>query len=989
MTTIAAATVLDTLSALGVDVDTSPRRIAEYSYDASNYRLTPLGVCFPRSADEVVRIVRACRETGTPLTTRGGGTSMAGSAIGRGIVIDLSRHLNRVLEIDAESKTARAEAGIVLSRLQARIREASDDTLDFAPDPSSRTRATLGGAIANDACGNRSVRHGRTSDHIESIELVTASGHRITATRHGLEATDPRDGDAAAAAEQLNAQLKELASDNLKEFRLELERIPRQVSGYHLAKLLPENGFDVARSLAGSEGTLAIVVAATVRLVPTLPAALLLTLGYRSVVDAARDVMIIRAYSPTAIEGVDAAIVDTVRRLRGPASVTALPEGEAWLYVELDGDDPELVATRAESLLAELREAGRLVEGRAVPDTTERAALWRVREDGAGLTTRLHTGQESWPGWEDSAVAPENLADYLADFEKLLERFSLDGVMYGHFGAGCMHIRITFDQRTEHGRAVMGDFLKAAAHLVVEHGGSLSGEHGDGRARSELLPIMYSPTMLSAFARFKKSWDPEGLLNPGVLVDPEPMLESLALVGVPDREWRTSFDLTPVTASSEPATESVSVQARPDPFVHALQRCVGVGRCRADAPGFMCPSFRATQDEKDSTRGRARVLQEMVRTAPSVEAGWRSREVRDVLDLCLSCKACSTDCPVGVDMATYKSEFFDHYYEGRLRPASHYSLGWLPRWLKLTRFIAPLVNLALKTPLKHLARLAGLTTKRALPRFTSARALRRQLDATPVPNPDVVLVVDSFTKGFRPEVAGAAQRVLGAAGDALECNTEVCCGLTFISTGQLGAARRTLERAVEILDDGSERPIVVVEPSCAAALNKDLPELVHTDAARRVAGRVRSFAVHVGERVAQGWVPEWPDGAPPREVTVQTHCHEYSVFGAQAQSATLRALGVESVRESSGCCGVAGNFGFEAEHFDVSMKVAELSIAPALEKTAPDTPILADGFSCGMQVVQLQPERRSLHLAQLLDGATTSRTEGADTTTHDKKEGSL
>ncbi|GAA3678406.1 FAD-binding and (Fe-S)-binding domain-containing protein [Arthrobacter ginkgonis] len=998
----------DLLAAAGLDADTSPRRLAEYSYDASNYRVPPAAVVFPRSAGDVLGVLDACRATGTPLTARGGGTGMAGSAIGSGVVLDFSRHLNALGAVDEDGGTVQAGAGAVLSRLTDHVERATGGRLTFAPDPSSRTRATVGGALGNDACGNHSVRHGRTSDHVAELDLVTADGFRLTAGRGFLRATDPDDAAAAARAARLAEELETLARENLAPLRTELERIPRQVSGYHLAALLPEHGFDVARALVGSEGTCAVVVGARMRLVEKPASALLVCLGYADVVDAARDVPEILTFNPAAVEGIDDAIVQTMRFRRGADSVTGLPNGKAWLYVDLDGEDPDQVRAQADALLGRLRAAGRLMDGRAVPDPAERASLWRVREDGAGLSSRLHTGGESWPGWEDSAVAPDRLADYLADFRLLLERHGLQGVMYGHFGAGCMHIRITYDLRSEAGRAVFRAFSRDAAELVVAHGGSLSGEHGDGRARSEFLPVMYSPRMLELFSRFRRIWDPTGLLNPGAPTDPPPIDADLALAGVPDRQWRTHFELHPRGAGQRVPTghDPGSAPAGLDDWTHAVQGCIGVGRCRTDAGGFMCPSYRATRDEKDSTRGRARVLQEMVRGARTVEEGWRSPEVLESLDLCLSCKACSTDCPVGVDMATYKAEFLSHHYRGRLRPASHYSLGWLPRWLRLAGPIAPLVNAALATPLRKLAPLAGVTAARPLPDFAPASAWRKAVHdagaqparsgppgagptATPgVGSPEagapalatdvegsaadtagaeetgVVLFVDTFTRGFRPEVAGAAARVL-AAGGRVECAADACCGLTWITTGQLGTAKKKLAGAAAALDDGTQRPIVVVEPSCAAALRKDLPELVPTDQARRVAARVRSFAAHAGEMAAAGRLPE-PAAALPGQVVLQTHCHEYATFGAGVQRKVLEAAGV-AVREASGCCGVAGNFGFEAEHFGLSMQVAEQSFAPALRETGAEAPVLTDGFSCSRQAAQLDPGRPGRHLAQLLD----------------------
>jgi FAD/FMN-containing dehydrogenase/Fe-S oxidoreductase len=959
------APILARLEAAGVPVDSSGHRVAAYSYDASNYRVPPIAVVFPRNVDDVVAVISACRETETPLISRGGGTSMAGNAIGPGIVLDFSRYMNRILSVDEANGTANVEAGVVLSHLTRETERITRGRMTFAPDPSSKNRATIGGSIGNDACGNHSVRYGRTSDHVHAIDVITSDGARLTAFDGGLRATDPTDAFSVSRAFELGEELKTLAQDNLAAFRVELGRIQRQVSGYHLANLLPENGLNIARALVGTEGTCAVVVRARMKLVPKAPSALLVCLGYDDVVDAAKDIETILEFSPAAVEGIDEAIVDTMRVRRGADSVLGLPQGKAFLYVDLDGENPEEVAHEATRLLERLAANGRLVDGRAVPDTIERATLWRVREDGAGLSSRPASGGESHAGWEDSAVAPKNLAAYLYDFRRLLSDYGLTGIMYGHFGAGCMHIRITYDLRSEEGRSVFSKFTHAAAQLVVWHGGSLSGEHGDGRARSALLPVMYSPDLLAAFATYRKLWDPAGILNPSSITDPEPFEDNLALEGVPEREWRTHFELRPVEAAAAGA----------DAWVHAVQSCIGVGRCRSDSGGVMCPSYRATGDEKDSTRGRSRVLQDMVRGARTIDEGWKSEDVREALDLCLACKACSNDCPAGVDMATYKSEFFSHYYEGKLRPMSHFSLGWLPRWLKLTTLISPLVNLVLASPLgKVVAAAGGLTTKRKMPKFASRKMLRDAL--APYRNPstpaDAVLFVDSFTKGFRPEVAAAAARVVESTGRTVGCESDACCGLTWISTGQLDTAKKLMGKAVAKLDDGTDTPIVVIEPSCAAALKKDAPELLGTEAAERVSHRIRSFAEAVKEWVDAGWTPP----AVPTAVTVQTHCHEYSTFGATVQRKALAALGVANVDEATGCCGVAGNFGFEANHYDISMKVAEQALAPALSRTAQDTPVLADGFSCAMQVKQLEPERKSLHLAELLDPQTTHKTEG-------------
>ncbi|MEU2537875.1 FAD-binding and (Fe-S)-binding domain-containing protein [Streptomyces iakyrus] len=927
----------------GLRIETGPGATGPYAYDASNYRVSPRAVAFPRTADDVVAVLRACREAGVPVTARGGGTSMAGNAVGPGVVLDFSRYMNRILDIDVEARTARVEAGVVLDRLRGAT---ALHGLDFGPDPSSHSRCTLGGMIGNDACGNRSVRDGRTSGHVVALEIVTADGVRAVADHCGLHPVDPRDGDAVA---RLEADLRRLVEENLAPIRTELGRIPRQVSGYQLHHLLPENGFDLARALVGTEGTCAVVTAATVRLVATAQASTLLSLGYDDVVEAAEDVPEILRFSPSAVEGMDEAIVATMRARRGADSVTGLPEGRAWLYVELEGDDPATVNARAAELLHVLKARGRMTGGRVVETPAERRALWRVREDGAGLAARLVDGGESWPGWEDAAVAPENLAAYLRDFRKLLAAHELTGVLYGHFGAGCVHVRIDFDMAGDAGRAVMRRFLTEAAALVVEHGGTLSGEHGDGRARSELLQVMYSHRMIRAFAEFKQAFDPDGLLNPGVIVAPAPLDADLALRELPLVDSTFGF----------PHDE--------DGFAGAVRRCVGVGRCRSDAGGVMCPSYRATGEENDSTRGRARMLQEMVR-GEAITDGWRSTEVRDALDLCLSCKACSSDCPVGVDMATYKAEFLHQHYKGRLRPRSHYSLGWLPLTSALAGYAARPINALLRGPLgKLLARLGGVTTKRRIPAFASRRTLRRILRAARSTEPaKALLFVDSFTRAFRPQVAGAASRVLADAGIPCTPQDGLCCGLTWVSTGQLNTARKIMARTVTALDDGDDRPIIVAEPSCAAALKRDVPELLGTEAAQRVADRVQTFAGTLTELAD----PDWAPPALPENVVLQTHCHEYATFKGHRPADLLRRLGVRTVDEAEGCCGLAGNFGFEAEHYDTSIAVADLALTPRLD-ALDARPVIADGFSCATQIDHLTTGQNihARHLAELLDPA--------------------
>ncbi|MET4639837.1 FAD-binding and (Fe-S)-binding domain-containing protein [Mycetocola sp. 2940] len=916
-----ATAVADALrSAIDGEVSISTSRRAQYSSDASNYRVPPSVVAFPRTTDELAAITDVSRAHGMPLTLRGAGTSVAGNAIGSGIVVDTSRHLNRILEIDADSRTALVEPGVVLSALNS---AAAPHGLRFGPDPSTHARATVGGLIGNNACGAHALAYGRTADNVVSLEVIDGTGRRYE------------------AAQDLSVVpgLRSLVDDELEILRLEFGRFGRQVSGYSLEHLLPENGTRLARALVGTEGTVATILQARVRLVQVPVAPALVVLGYPDMATAADAVPALLAHRPLAIEGLDARLVDVIRRHKGASRVPELPAGGGWLLVEVGGE------SAAEALYA----AGLLVQDaattavRVLPAGPEAAALWRIREDGAGLAGRTAAGTQAWPGWEDAAVSPERLGSYLREFETLMDDYGVSGLPYGHFGDGCIHVRI--DIPLERDGSVLRSFMVDAAKLVTSHGGSLSGEHGDGRARGELLSLMYSPEAIALLGRFKALFDPNNLLNPGIIVDPAPL----------DADLRRPRALPVVRVNGFAFTHDDG------DFTKAAHRCVGVGKCRADSGasgGFMCPSYQATMDENDVTRGRARVLQEMI-NGELVSDGWRSQEVHDALDLCLSCKACSRDCPAGVDMAQYKSEVLYRSFRGRLRPVSHYVLGWLPRWARLAAIAPRLVNVVAGVrPLAKVGlRLGGMDSRREIPAFADRtfRQSRRGV-ASHDPGcghqaPHVVLWVDSFSNSFTPGNAGAAIRVLEDAGfHVVVPDEDACCGLTWISTGQLDGARRRLSRLLDVLGPYAEAgiPIVGLEPSCTAVLRSDLVDLFPGNArATAVSGATVTMAEVLA--TVEGWIP--PDLSDVVAV-VQPHCHQYSVMGFDFDRALLERAGA-NITTIAGCCGLAGNFGMEKGHYDTSVAVAEHALLPALRARPEGAIFLADGFSCRTQADQL------------------------------------
>ncbi|NJQ16692.1 FAD-binding and (Fe-S)-binding domain-containing protein [Streptomyces bohaiensis] len=917
------------------DVAFSTTDRALTTMDASNYRRVPHGVVVPHDAEDVAATLAVCRERGVAVTARGGGTSIAGQATGTGVVLDFTRRMNRVLDLDPGTRTARVQPGVICDQLRD---AAAPHGLTFGPDPSTHSRCTLGGMIANNSCGSHSVAWGTTADNVEDLTVLTYRGEHAHLAPGG-----------AGVPAALRTAGERLVADHLALLRTGMPELPRRISGYALDQLLPEHGAHWARAHTGSEGTLGILTEATVRLVPSPPARALAVLGYPDESTAAEAAPDLLPLHPLTVEGMAADLV-------GDASRAHLPRGAAWLFVETGGADPAEAEAAARRVCRAA--TGTTTGETVVTDPRDQRALWRVREDASGTATRTADGSEAWPGWEDCAVPPARLGPYLRGFRALLTEYGLRGLPYGHFGDGCIHVRIDFDLLTAAGIERFRAFSLDLADLVTAHGGSLSGEHGDGLARAELLPRMYGPEMVDLFHRFKDQWDPDNGLNPGVLARPAALDDHLRFAPLP----------------REPVPVAFGYPEDGGDFTAAVRRCVGVAKCRDTKPGagVMCPSYRATGEEKHSTRGRARLLHEML-AGEIVTDGWRSREVHDALDLCLSCKGCRSDCPVNVDMATYKAEFLHQHYRGRLRPAAHYAMGRLPDWLRLTaalRLARPANALAAVPPLAALAkRLGGLTPERPIPRIATAPFTRTTEPGAPLPGggaargADLLLLPDTFTNHLAPEAGHAARAVLADAGltPALP-DGPVCCGLTYVSTGQLDRARAVMRRTLDVLEPALDAgvPVTVLEPPCAAALRTDLPELLPDDPrAARLAAATRTFAATL-EELAPDWRPPRVD----RPVAGQTHCHQHAVLGDAPERRLREAAGLTG-ELSGGCCGLAGNFGFEKGHYQVSVSCAEEQLLPAVREAPAEAEILADGYSCRTQLDQLGGHR-SRHLAEVL-----------------------
>jgi FAD/FMN-containing dehydrogenase/Fe-S oxidoreductase len=931
------------------EVHADPGARAMFTVDASNYREVPAAVVHPVDADDVVAALAVCRRFGVPVLARGAGTALAGQSTTTGVVLDCTTHLNRIVSIDPESRTAVVEPGLVLDRL----RDAAEaHGLTFGPDPATHAQCTLGGMIGNNSCGVHSVLTGRTADNVEALEVVTADGARFWV---GPMTDAELDGALAGGdrrAEILGG-LRALRDRYAAEVRARYPAIPRRVSGFNLDELLPERGFHVARALVGSEGTCAVVVAARLRLVPSPRCRRLVVIGYADGAAAADAVPAVLAHRPIGLEGFDSVLVGDVKAKNlHPRGVALLPDGGGWLLAEFGADSDEAALAAARALAAE-------APGARILEPDDAVEVWHVRESGLGATARVPGRADTWPGWEDSAVEPSRLGDYLRELRSLLDEFGYHAALYGHYGDGCVHTRISFDLLTAGGVRDFRAFVQRAAELCVKYGGSLSGEHGDGVARAELLPVMYGEELVAAFREFKAVWDPAGMLNPGKVVDPAPLDANLRL--------------GPAYRPAQPPTEFA--YRRDGGFPHATTRCVGVGKCRRDGDGVMCPSWQATHDERHSTRGRARLLYEMLEGSV-IRDGWRSAEVAEALDLCLACKGCKSDCPAGVDMATYKAEFFAHHYRGRLRPRSAYALGLVPYWLRLGSRVPALANRLLGGPVSgRLAkRAAGVAASRRPPELAaetfrawwSRRGSPSGAGAGGAASQPVLLWPDTFTDTLQPDAGKAAVRVLEAAGFAVEVPGEwLCCGRPLHDPGFLGRARRLLASVLEALGPRIDAgvPLVGLEPSCVSVFRDELRDLFPDDPrAGRLADQSFTLAEFLAARAPSFTVPG------QRSVLVQGHCHDRSVLGYDAEPALLRRCGFDVAEVPPSCCGMAGAFGFDAAKSSVADAVAGLALLPALREADPGTVVCADGFSC-REMIRQHTDRRGYHLAEILASA--------------------
>jgi FAD/FMN-containing dehydrogenase/Fe-S oxidoreductase len=944
-----------------------------YAQDASNYYHAPLGVVLPRHDADVLAALAAAREFGAAIVSRTGGTSLAGQSCGDALVLDFSKYMRRIVEIDASERRARVEPGVICEELSDAAKKFS---LTWGPQPATHSRCGFGGMISNNCGGMHAQYAGIAVHNVEALDVALYDGTRMHLGWMNEDELAREIAKGDRASEVLSA-LRALRDRHATRIRDGYPRIPRRVSGYNLDELLPkEDGrFNLARSLVGTEGTCVTYLEAEIRLVDLRPERVIVIVGYATVFDAADAVMDVVAadVDPMAIEGMDERLRSRLRESGQPGHeyLKTLPEGHGWLFVQIGSSAIEDARMRAKKLVDAVRATGKVKGVRVVEDEETEKGIWRMREGGLGATAFPRGKRDAWEGWEDSAVAPGKLGDYLRELDALYAKYDYESVLYGHFGQGLVHCRVDFDLQSHDGIAKFHRFLEEATELcAVRFGGSLSGEHGDGESKAEFLTKMFGHELVTAFHEFKAIWDPRGKMNPGKIVDPYPADTHLRL-----------------GASYDPAQPETHFRFPRDggSFAHATLRCVGVGKCRntkTHEHDVMCPSFLVTEEERHSTRGRAHLLWEMLRGEGPVKPDFANEAVKESLDLCLACKGCKSDCPVGVDIASYKAEFLSHYYEHRARPRHAHAFGKIDRWAALASIAPGLANLTTQTPgLRALAKLAcGVHPSRAIPAFAPetfrAWFTRRPPHAPSARGEKVLLWVDTFNDNFHPDVARAAVRVLEHFGFSVEIpRVRVCCGRPLYDFGMLDAAKAYLEKTLEVLalhvDAGT--PMIVLEPSCCSVFRDELGELMPgRNEARNLARQTFLLSEFLAARVAPEDIPKLH-----RKAIVQTHCHHHAIMGFDAEKKILDAMELDVEVLRSGCCGMAGSFGFERDKRDVSQAAGERVLLPRVRDAEPSTLVLADGFSCKEQIAQSTP-RHGVHLARALEMAIDHGANGPD-----------
>ena len=930
---------------------------ALYATDGSNYRHIPIGVVIPLDEADVIAAVEVCRSFNAPILSRGAGTSLAGQGCNAAVILDFSKYMNGMCAIDVANRTVHVQPGIVLDR----VRDAAEKfALTFAPDPATHSRCTIGGMIGNNSCGVHALMGGKTVDNIQSLDLLLYDGTRLTVgptTQAELEAKIKSGGRIG----EIYTGLKRIRDTYAEQVRARFPRIPRRVSGFNLDELLPENDFNVARALVGSEGTCAVILGATLQLVESPQCRALVGVGFPDIFLAADRVTHILEHKPIGLEGVDGYLLDALRRKQKYlGDLELLPAGDGFLIVEFGAATQPDANAKARAFVASLKTLAAQPTAR-IYNSDEAKRVWHIRESGLGATAFIPGVGTGWEGWEDAAVDPTQLGSYLRAIRALMNQYNYSSAMYGHFGQGCVHMRLNFDLETPSGILKFREFMDRAADIALAHGGSLSGEHGDGQARGALLPKMFGAELMEAFRDFKRIFDPTNRMNPGKLIDAHQPHEDLRL-GADYKPWqpKTHFALAEDNGSLASAT----------------LRCVGVGACRKTDAGTMCPSFMATGEELHSTRGRAHLLWELLQ-GEILPNQWKNEQVRESLDLCLSCKACKSECPVSVDMATYKAEFLAHHYEGESRPLFHHAFGRIDRFAQLASFAPTLVNAFNSAPVVStiLKKILHIHPQRTFPRFSKAftpdrrlaRDARRRRDrrpALPETAPEVFLWADTFNNYFHPSTLRAAHKVLTAAGFRVTLPTQhLCCGRPLYDFGMLDTAKEYLLKTLDALTAQlvSGTPIVVLEPSCASVFRDELTNLLPNDS-RAAKLRDQSFLL------SEFLVKHAPDYRPPqieRKIIVHGHCHHRATMGMHDEMALLGLTGADVELLDSGCCGMAGPFGFEKDKFEVSQKIGERVLLPVVRNKPQGAIIVSDGFSCTEQITQ-NTEARPLHLAEVL-----------------------